>query len=158
MPFVRKISSCWNRNQKRLGRSVSALALLSRLSSGDLLSPGHPLSLAVSIMCVCAGFQDADRLGDAGLATRLSVTGKPVSANQVKAALEILRIGADGGSASIMISAAHLYWVSDESLPELDRQKGASQAKGLESDFRELVGWWFRLRRRAQRKSEAIPA
>jgi hypothetical protein len=136
---------------------MTGLDLIARLSNGDLLRPGHPLALAISIMCLCPAFSETERLGAGRVSEQLSVGDEPLSRSHVSVAIETLRIGAEGGSADSMVAAAHLYWISDESLADVDRQRGTAQAKGLESDFRELAAWWFPVLRLPQH-TEVIAA
>lgn len=106
--------------------------------------PGHPLVLAVAIMEVFPSFEAANKRTEHGWCEALSDHRIPGAGDHVGAAMRVLKLGADGRSASEMIEFAREYWDrGNAGGHHKNVEAGRAQSKAAEARFCQLAQAWF---------------
>lgn len=105
--------------------------------------PGHPLVLAYVVMLVFGSHAEAVAPAAHGWSAALGDSRVPGAGDHVAAAMDVLGIGARGGSPDDMIAAAHAYWDAGRAGGHVKNvDQGRMEALILESAFRDRCSVW----------------
>lgn len=110
---------------------------------GGFAYPGHPLVLAYAVMSVFNSYAEAAARTEHGWSAALGDARVPGAGDHVAAAMDILAIGACGGSPDEMVKAAHAYWDRGQAGGHIENvTQGRQEALLIEAAFRERCGAW----------------
>ncbi|MBN6738896.1 hypothetical protein KTE60_31115 [Burkholderia multivorans] len=108
--------------------------------------PGHPLVLAAIIMFAFEGFSTASESTEHGWCRALADSKVPGAGDHVGAAMQVLRIGHDGGTVDAMVAEAHRYWDKGRAGGhDKNVDAGRAQAVKIEAVFRSRASDWFQV-------------
>ena len=113
--------------------------------TGDFpVYPGHPLTLATAIMKVFPSYEAANRPSGHGWCEALADGRIPGAGDHVGAALQVLKLGADGAGEDAMVEYARAYWGRGSAGGHFKNvASGQVQANAIEPHFRALAKTWF---------------
>lgn len=124
--------------------SFSGAAAIQRHTGEWPVYPGHPLVLALAIMEVFDGFDEANAPTGHGWCAALGDSRIPGAGCHVGAAIRTLKLGAEGKDVEAMVCFATDYWESGQAGGHHKNvAAGRDQALKAIPRFRELAAVWF---------------
>lgn len=118
--------------------------IIMDITGDQMIYPGHPLVLAVTIMHVFPNFDEANKQTEHGWCEALADPRIPGAGDHVGASMRVLKLGANGCGAEAMIEYARDYWDRGNAGGlHKNVEAGRAQAAMVETSFRELAKTWF---------------